>query len=153
MRISDWSSDVCSSDLKFNDTINGGNGTWHVGGTDNNWTNAAGSINAAYADGTFAIFAGTGGTVTVDNGSGAVTASSMQFASDGYLITGAPLTLTGPTSIIQVGDRSVAGAGFNGTIGAELAGTTQLVKTDAGTLVLTGANKIGRASCRERVCQ
>src|SRR3546814_18655664 len=104
MRISDWSSDVCSSDLKFNDTINGGNGTWHVGGTDNNWTNAAGSINAAYADGTFAIFAGTGGTVTVDNGSGAVTASGMQFASDGYLITGAPLTLTGPTSIIPVGD-------------------------------------------------
>src|SRR3546814_13698619 len=82
MRISDWSSDVCSSDLKFNDTINGGNGTWHVGGTDNNWTNAAGSINAAYADGTFAIFAGTGGTVTVDNGSGAVTASGMQFASE-----------------------------------------------------------------------
>src|SRR3546814_20555504 len=63
----------------------------------------------------------------------------MQFASDGYLITGAPLTLTGPTSIIQVGDSSVAGAGFTATIGAELAGTTQLVKTDAGTLVLTGA--------------
>src|SRR3546814_6399212 len=35
---------------------------------------------------------------------------------------------------------SVAGAGFTATIGAELAGTTQLVKTDAGTLVLTGAN-------------
>src|SRR3546814_9046475 len=66
--------------------------------------------------------------------------SSDLFASDGYLITGAPLTLTGPTSIIQVGDSSVAGAGFTATIGAELAGTTQLVKTDAGTLVLTGAN-------------
>jgi len=125
---------------KFNDIVNGGNGTWHVGGTDNNWTNADGSINAAYADGTFAIFAGTGGTVAVDNGSGAVTASGMQFASDGYLINGDALTLTGPQSIIQVGDSSVAGAGFTATIGAELTGTTQLVKTDAGTLVLTGTN-------------
>lgn len=125
---------------KFNDAVNGGNGTWHLGGTDNNWTGSDGAINAAYADGTFAIFAGTGGTVTIDNGSGQVTASGMQFASDGYLITGDALTLIGPQSLIQVGDSSVVGAGFTATIDADLTGATQLVKTDAGILVLSGTN-------------
>lgn len=125
---------------KFNDIVNGGNGTWHLDGTDNNWTDETGGINAAYADGTFAIFAGTGGTVTVDNGDGAVTASGMQFASDDYLITGDALTLTDPQSIVRVGDGTATGAGFITTIAAELTGAAELVKTDAGTLVLGRVN-------------
>ena len=125
---------------KFNDAIDGGDGSWHLGGVDNNWTDADGSINAAYADGTFAIFAGAAGTVTVDNGGGAVTATGMQFATDGYVVDGAPLTLVGPEAVIRVGDGTAAGAGFTATIAAELAGASRLVKTDAGTLVLTGAN-------------
>jgi len=125
---------------KFNDLVDGGDGTWHVGGTDNNWTGVDGSVNAAYADGSFAIFAGTGGTVDVDNTDGAVTASGMQFASDGYVVTGDELTLIDPQSLIQVGDGSAGGAGFTATIDAELTGTAQLVKTDLGTLVLTGTN-------------
>ncbi|AUW57676.1 hypothetical protein C1T17_05715 [Sphingobium sp. SCG-1] len=125
---------------KFNNVINGGNGTWHLGGADNNWTNADGSVNAAYADGTLAIFAGTAGTVTVDNTDGAVTASGLQFASNGYLINGAPLTLIGPDSMVRVGDGTAVGAGYTATIAAVLAGTTRLVKTDLGTLVLSGAN-------------
>ena len=64
----------------------------------------------------------------------------MQFASDGYVVTGDALTLTGAQAIVQVGDGSAAGAGYTATIDAELAGTAGLVKTDAGTLVLTGAN-------------
>ncbi|MBB4633682.1 autotransporter-associated beta strand repeat-containing protein [Sphingosinicella soli] len=125
---------------KFNDAIDGGNGTWHLDGLDNNWTNADGSVNAAYDDGTLAIFAGTGGTVTIDNGGGAVTASGMQFASNGYLVTGAPLTLIGPESMVRVGDGTATGASLTATIAAELIGATKLVKTDLGTLVLTGAN-------------
>lgn len=125
---------------KFNDAVDGGSGIWHLGGADNNWTGADGSINAAFADGTFAIFAGAPGTVTVDNSGGAVTATGMQFAAGGYVIDGAPLTLVGPESLIRVGDGTAAGAGFTATISADLIGASQLVKTDAGTLVLTGAN-------------
>src|SRR5690606_20332874 len=125
---------------KFNDVVNGGNGSWHLDGVDNNWTDAIGGVNAAYADGTFAIFAGTGGTVTVDNTGGAVTATGMQFASDSYLIAGDALTLVGPESTIRVGDGTALGAGYTATIDADLTGTTQLVKTDLGTLVLSGAN-------------
>ena len=125
---------------KFDDLVNGGDGSWHLGGADNNWTGADGAVNAAYADGTFAIFAGAPGTVTVDNSGGAVTATGMQFATHGYLIDGAPLTLVGPESVVRVGDGTATGAGFTATISADLTGASQLVKTDAGTLVLTGAN-------------
>ncbi|MHA4838718.1 autotransporter-associated beta strand repeat-containing protein [Sphingopyxis sp. MSC1_008] len=125
---------------KFDNVVNGGNGSWHLGGVDNNWTGADGSINAAYADGTFAIFAGAPGTVTVDNSGGAVTATGMQFATGGYLIDGGLLTLAGPDSVVRVGDGTAAGAGFTATIAASLAGASQLVKTDSGTLVLSGAN-------------
>ncbi|WP_443969467.1 autotransporter-associated beta strand repeat-containing protein [Sphingobium sp. CR28] len=125
---------------KVNGLVDGGDGTWHIGGTDKNWTNAAGAVNAAYEDGAFAIFAGTGGTVTIDNGGGAVTASGLQFASDGYLVTGDALTLTDPQSVVRVGDGTATGAGFVTTIAAGLTGAAQLVKTDAGTLVLTGSN-------------
>lgn len=125
---------------KFDDVVSGGSGNWHLGGADNNWTGADGSINAAYADGTFAIFAGAPGTVTVDNGGGAVTTTGMQFATDGYLIDGGPLTLVGPESIVRVGDGTAAGAGYVATVTANLAGASQLVKTDGGTLVLVGAN-------------
>ncbi len=125
---------------KFDNLVNGGNGSWHLGGADNNWTGADGSINAAYADGTFAIFAGAPGTVTVDNSGGTVTAAGMQFATGGYTINGAPLTLVGPDSVVRVGDGTAAGAGFTATIAASLAGASQLVKTDSGTLVLSGAN-------------
>ena len=125
---------------KFNDTVDGGDGTWHLAGTDNNWTEASGGINAAYADGTFAIFAGTGGNVAVDNGNGAVTASAMQFASNGYLITGDTLTLTDAQSTIRVGDGTEDGANFGAQIAADLTGAAQLVKTDLGTLVLSGNN-------------
>ncbi len=129
---------------KFDGEVNGGNGSWHVGGTDRNWADDSGRFNAAYANGGFAIFAGNAGTVTVDNTAGAVTASGMQFASDGYVIDGGALTLLGPQSTIRVGDGSSAGAGYTATITAELAGAgTQLLKTDAGTLVLAADNTYG----------
>ena len=126
---------------KNNGVVNGGNGTWHVLGNDDNWTEQTGTVNAPYANGAFAIFTATPGTVTVDNSLGAVTASGMQFASDGYVISGGTLTLVGaPTSTIRVGDGSAAGASFIATINSVLAGSTQLVKTDLGTLVLNGTN-------------
>lgn len=125
---------------KFNNVVNGGSGSWHLGGADNNWTGADGSINAAYADGTFAIFAGAPGAVTVDNSGGAVTATGMQFATGGYVLNGAPLTLVDPDAIVRVGDGTAAGAAYVATINAELTGASRLVKTDSGTLVLNGIN-------------
>ncbi|MCW6528634.1 autotransporter-associated beta strand repeat-containing protein [Sphingomonas sp. MMSM20] len=125
---------------KNDGAIQGGDGVWRVGGGSNNWTDAGGSLNADYAQGSFAIFSSAPGTVAVDNAGGNVRASGMQFASDGYRIAGDTLTLTGPQSIIQVGDGSAASASYAATIDATLAGAAGLVKTDAGTLVLTGAN-------------
>ena len=125
---------------KNNGVINGGNGTWQNSIGNDNWTDANGTVNAAYSDGAFAVFGGTGGTVTVDNELGQVTAVGMQFAANGYTLSGGAITLTGPQSTIRVGDGSTGGAEFTATIGSVLSGDTQLVKTDAGTLVLTGAN-------------
>ena len=125
---------------KNNGVINGGNGTWQNGTGNDNWADASGNVNAAYSDGAFAVFGGTGGTVTVDNSLGQVTAAGMQFAANGYTVAGNAIALTGPQSTIRVGDGSTAGAGFTATINAALSGDTQLVKTDAGTLILGGTN-------------
>src|SRR3546814_6289052 len=93
---------------KFNNAVNGGDGVWQNSIGNDNWTDAGGVVNAAYADEAIAIFAGTGGAVTIDNSLGDVRASGMQFAADGYEIGGEPLTLVGPQSTIRVGDGSTA---------------------------------------------
>ncbi|WP_280806677.1 autotransporter outer membrane beta-barrel domain-containing protein [Mesorhizobium sp. LNJC374B00] len=66
----------------------------------------------------------------------------MQFAADGYRIEGDSVTLAGAggESIIRVGDGSPAAAGYIATIASVLTGASSLTKTDAGTLVLEGAN-------------
>ncbi|MBZ9875022.1 autotransporter outer membrane beta-barrel domain-containing protein, partial [Mesorhizobium sp. BR1-1-9] len=125
---------------KFDGTVNGGNGTWQGSSGNDNWTEATGVVNAAYSDGAFAIFAGQGGTVTVDNGLGQVTAAGMQFSTDGYVIQGGDIGLLGPLSTIRVGDGTSAGAGYTATVASALTGNAELVKTDAGTLALTGTN-------------
>ncbi|RYF34585.1 MAG: autotransporter outer membrane beta-barrel domain-containing protein [Comamonadaceae bacterium] len=129
-----------SNTANFNNgAINGGSGTWTTTGSD--WTNAAGTINAPMSPQPgFAIFQGTPGTVTANNTPGNVSVTGMQFAADGYVVQGDAITLAAPQSIIRVGDGSTAGAQFVATISAPLAGTARLEKTDAGTLVLTGAN-------------
>lgn len=130
---------------KNDGVVNGGDGLWQTSAGNDNWTNAAGTPNAPFTDGAFAIFTGMPGTVIVDNSLGAVTASGMQFAIDGYLITGDTLTLVDAplapgVSVIRVGDGTSAGSGYTATIDAVLAGSTELVKVDLGTLVLNGAN-------------
>ncbi|WP_052949531.1 autotransporter-associated beta strand repeat-containing protein [Dyella japonica] len=119
--------------------ITGGTGTWRLSDNDY-WTDATGSLNAPFTNGSFAIFGGTGGTVTVDNTNGQVSASGMQFQSDGYRVTGGAIQLAGGASTIRVGDGTAAGASMTATIDAALTGGSMLVKDDLGTLVLTGAN-------------
>jgi fibronectin-binding autotransporter adhesin len=125
---------------KFDGAVNGGNGTWQNNSGNNNWTEAGGATNARYADGAFAIFSATPGTVTIDPSLGNVTASGLQFAVDGYVITGGPLVLTGPSSAIRVGDGTAAGQQMTATIRSVISGASTLEKSDLGTLVLTGEN-------------
>jgi fibronectin-binding autotransporter adhesin len=125
---------------KNNNSIDGGDGTWQVGGNNNNWTGSDGAVNADYQPASFAIFGGARGAVTIANTGGAVTASGLQFTTDGYVLGGDTLTLIGSQSVVRVGDGSAADASLVTTIAASLTGATQLVKTDGGTLVLTGVN-------------
>ncbi|MBB3035031.1 autotransporter-associated beta strand repeat-containing protein [Alteriqipengyuania lutimaris] len=124
-----------------NDVVDGGNGIWQNSTGNLNWTGANGEFNGGYDDGTFAILQGAGGTLTIDMSLGDVTASGLQFVTDGYVVEGDTLTLVGGLqSIIRVGDGTTGGAAVTATIAADLAGATQLVKTDLGTLVLSGDN-------------
>ena len=130
---------------KDNGFIDGGNGTWQNSGGNNNWTNQLGVPNAPFADSTFAIFTAAPGTVTVDNSIGPVQVAGIQFASNGYLLTGDPVTLVGSAttpgeSIIRVGDGTAPGSGYVATIDSVLGGNSKLVKSDLGTLILNAAN-------------
>jgi fibronectin-binding autotransporter adhesin len=122
-----------------NGAIDGGSGTWSV--TAPNWTDANGFSNAAMVPQPgFAIFEGAPGTVTVDDGAGAVSVTGMQFAANGYVVLGDAITLAAPQSVIRVGDGTAAGSGYTATIASALIGSAELDKTDLGTLILTGAN-------------
>jgi outer membrane autotransporter protein len=123
-----------------NGIINGGNGTWRATG-DDNWSDANGTANASFASSSYAVFAGTPGTVQVTSSLGAINASGMQFAVDGYHLQGDVINLTGgTTSIVRVGDGTSLSANMTAVVDNVLAGSTNLTKTDLGTLVLTAAN-------------
>jgi fibronectin-binding autotransporter adhesin len=125
----------------FNGVIDGGAGLWRADGS--NWAGVDGAFNGPFQpQPTFAVFQGRAGTVTVDATAGAIGATGMQFATDGYRIDGDAIALQGAggESIIRVGDGTASGAAMTGTIAATLAGASTLVKSDHGTLVLTGDN-------------
>ena len=130
-----WDGDAPGS--ANNNAIDGGSGVWSV--TSNNWADSTGATNGAFPAGALAVFEGHPGTVTVDDSGGAVTVTGMQFANDGFVIAGDPLTLNGQATI-RVGDGTPAGAAYTATISAPLTGTGGLTKTDLGTLNLTGVN-------------
>jgi outer membrane autotransporter protein len=121
--------------------MGGGSGTWST--TSPVWTDAAGTVTSAMnPQPGFAVFGGAPGVVTVDGTAGQVSATGMQFLSDGYHLTGGSLLLAGGGSpaVIRVGDGSAASAGYVATIDNALTGVDGLAKNDAGTLVLNGVN-------------
>ena len=122
-----------------NGAIEGGTSTWSNASANTNWTITDGSVNSQW-NASFAIFDVANGTVTIDGSSGAVSATGLQFAVNGYTVQGSSLTLSGEAPIIEVGDGTPNGANFTATIGADIAGTGALNKTGLGTLVLTAAN-------------
>ena len=127
-----------------NGVADGGSGTWSVAGS--NWTNLAADRNGAFDPTDFLIFAApssgaAASTVTVDNAGGQVTlANGVQFAADGYTIGGGSIGLADGNIVVRVGDGTEAGRGFTTTFTSALTGTSRLVKTDLGTLVLGGTN-------------
>lgn len=118
--------------------ISGGDGVWRAGS--GNWTTASGAQNGAFSNPRFAIFAGQAGTVAVDGSEGAIVVTGLQFAADGYRLTGDALTLSAGDNVIRVGDGTSDGAGFVATVASELTGQGLLDKADGGTLILTGEN-------------
>ncbi|MCW8127603.1 autotransporter-associated beta strand repeat-containing protein [Microbulbifer halophilus] len=120
--------------------IQGGGGVWQGSGGNTNWTDIGGRVNGAFTDGSFAIFQGRPGTVIVDNSQGQVRVAGMQFAVDGYTITGDAIALGTDPATIRVGDGTPNGADDTATIESVLRGSAGLVKADLGTLVLTGNN-------------
>ncbi len=125
-----------------NGRVDGGSGIWRNDVANNGWATRDGVVNAPWTNGNFAVFQAAAGTVTVDNsGAAPVTVAGMQFATNGYVVTGDALTLAGsPDSVIRVGDGTSDGAGYTATISAVLQGNSRLTKTDLGTLVLGGIN-------------
>jgi fibronectin-binding autotransporter adhesin len=116
--------------------LGGGSGTWSL--LSNTWSDTTGQFVGPMAPQPgFAIFGGTAGMVAVDDTNGEVSASGMQFASDGYHLTGAAIDLVGQGSVAPVLRVS---SGDTAIIDNELDGTDGLNKTDGGTLVLTGTN-------------
>ncbi len=135
-----WNADGRAS----NTQAGGGSGTWS-----NNsvvWTDAAGTVTSAMQPQPgFAIFAGNAGQVTLSASAGAVQATGLQFASNGYSLNGDTLTLVAnnanPAPVeVRVGDGSVASKAYVASIGNVIAGVDGLNKTGEGTLVLSGIN-------------
>jgi outer membrane autotransporter protein len=129
-----------ATDGRNNSVIGGGNGTWLANVGNDNWTNELGVPNGGFAAGSFAVFTGAAGTVTVDTSLGPVIASGMQFATNGYIVQGGDITLTGTQAVIRVGDGTTLGVFSQARIASNLVGSAQLVKSDRGTLILTGTN-------------
>ncbi|TLM77066.1 autotransporter domain-containing protein [Microbulbifer harenosus] len=116
--------------------LGGGNGTWSASAEV--WADAHGILTGAMrSQPGFAIFGGEAGTVTLDTSDGEVTATGLQFASDGYRLTGGTLTLS-VDSEIRVGDGGVGSETWTATIDSAVAGSEGLRKTGAGTLTLSG---------------
>jgi fibronectin-binding autotransporter adhesin len=117
-------------------TIHGGSGTWDT--TTTNWTNLDAKVNAPWQSG-FAIFEGAAGTVTLGAN---IDFIGLQFVTTGYVITAGntAFALTATQTSSNGGTIINVDPGVTGTIEAPITGPGQIVKTNAGTLILTGAN-------------
>ncbi|WP_421522422.1 beta strand repeat-containing protein, partial [Ochrobactrum quorumnocens] len=134
--------------LHQNGKIDGGDGIWSLP-ANTNWTDQTGAVNGAWTNGAFAIFTAKPGTVRVDDSAGDIIADGMQFAVDGYKVTGDAITLSGDNvPVIRVDGGATA------VVESELRGSMGLRKTDYGTLVLAGDNSYsGGTTVNEGVLQ
>lgn len=95
------------STLWDNGAVDGGSGRWKRYG--NTFTDANGTVNGSVDPWPgFTVFQGSAGTVTVDNSTGQIQSRGMQFATDGYHLTGEFIDLVAGDAIIRVGDGTAA---------------------------------------------
>lgn len=129
LTLSFWDGSVATE--HNNGAIDDGDGAWNA--DNDNWTASDGALNGRWDDGTFAVFGGTASNVEVVGEQAVV---GMQFMSGYTLDTGAngALRIDGAESVIRVDPTVTA------TIAAPIVGAGGLVKTDTGTLVLSGTN-------------
>jgi autotransporter-associated beta strand protein len=113
-------------------TVHGSSGTWSETGT--NWTTSDGAANGSWLDGDTPTFAGTAGTVTVNDSAGTIAVGGMNFETNGYVLQGDAIQLTNASSTFTVD------SGLGAAIASGLTGTGGLDKAGTGTLVLTGTD-------------
>lgn len=124
--------------------LGGGDGIWTA--TSSNWTDWTGQIPGALSPPGYAVVGGVPGTMTLDDSAGALSVYSMQFAVDGYRLTGAPLTLSAGSvtaampPVIRVGDGSRNGANYSVEIDTVVQGNEGVRIIDAGKVILTKVN-------------
>ncbi len=116
--------------------VQGGSGSWT--NSFPNWTDAAATNNSGWA-GAFGVFQGAAGVVTVDD---AILFTGAQFMTDGYEIAAGSGTLTTNSALTNLR----VDPGVTATISAGIGGSGGLVKNDAGTLILAGANSYAGAT-------
>ncbi|MCS3604148.1 fibronectin-binding autotransporter adhesin [Buttiauxella sp. BIGb0471] len=131
--------------LKNNGVINGGDGIWQNNTGNDNWTTDVttpdGRFNTPYSNGSFAVFGGEAGNVTVDTSLGEVAISGAQFTTNGYVIGGDNITTHTADTVIRVGDGTLLGARYTATINSVIDGEGGINKADLGTLILGGNNQ------------
>ena len=115
--------------------VHGGSGTWDT--TTTNWTNAGGTTNLPYNNGTDVIFSGAAGVVTLGSNITNNGATFIDFLSNGYVVN--------PNGfVLQLFPVFAVDTGMTATINApltnSLSGVVALTKNGAGTLILGGVN-------------
>ena len=115
-----------------------GSNSWDTATTD--WSSVQGGgpgvyTDSAWSSGADATFEGRAGTVSVTTSTPIPGVNSITFTTDGYLLSGGTLTLTGTTGAGN-GTMITTGTGTD-TIASVIAGSVPLVKYGSGTLVLS----------------
>jgi fibronectin-binding autotransporter adhesin len=123
-----WDSDADATGNVVDGTNLGGTGSWDLGTA--NWWDTVGMVIWPNSTADTAVFAGTAGIVTLAT---PLSVGSLQFDSSGYQLTGSTLTLGGAATI------SVSAGNHAGVL-SDIAGTSGLTKTGAGTLNLGPLN-------------
>ncbi|UPG91203.1 autotransporter domain-containing protein [Luteibacter aegosomaticola] len=122
-------------------TPGGGSGTWTTAA--HNWANKDGVAAAPMGPRpAFVVFAGQAGSVHVDNSTGAIDVTGMQFLSP-YTLDGSAIHLASvfdATPTIRVGD-SATPVNLTVAIANDLTSDNGFEKSDGGTLVLSGHNR------------
>ena len=104
------------------------------------WYDQSAGVDVAWTNGDTAVFEGQPGQVSVSAQSGPVAVGGIAVNVDGYSLSCDSLSLSSATTTIDVASGATA------TISVALVGDGGLAKTDAGTLILSGANSYAGAS-------